>query len=240
MSADTASIHERRRSEIVATIPPWYKPGLHLAAPTVVCLGLMVGAVASLRGPRLADWLTVPLTLFFAFGFEWRVHKSVLHRRTRGLDLLYERHELAHHVIYTYDDMTMRSRREWWLVLMPAYAVLLVALLNGPLTVGIGYLFGHDAGCLYLATSMFFFLTYEWLHLAYHLPTDSFVGRLALIRRLRELHRRHHDPRLMKRWNFNVTVPVFDWLSRTVWSPEREAAKGARRAERRRAAQAHG
>jgi hypothetical protein len=235
-----ASVHDRRRREIVAEIPEWYSPWLHLAAPTVVCLGAMTGAILSLRGPGPLVWLTVPLTLLFAFGFEWRVHKNVLHRRTAGVELLYVRHELAHHVVYTYDDMTMRSSREWWLVLMPAYAVLLVALINTPLTLAIGLLVGHDAGCLYLATSMLFFLSYEWLHLAYHLPSDSFIGRLSLIAKLREFHRRHHDPRLMKRWNFNVTFPLFDWIHGTVWSLERERARDAARAERkRRAAEAH-
>jgi sterol desaturase/sphingolipid hydroxylase (fatty acid hydroxylase superfamily) len=64
---------------------------------------------------------------------------------------------------------------------------------------------------------MFFFLSYEWTHLAYHLP-DGRLGRLSLVRHLRELHRRHHDPRLMKRWNFNITVPVFDVIRGTLWS----------------------
>jgi uncharacterized protein (DUF2062 family) len=227
------SSHERRRREIVGKIPGWYNPWLHLAAPTAVCLGLIAGAILSLRGPGLGAWLTIPITLVFAFGFEWRVHKKVLHRRTPGVELLYSRHELAHHVVYTYDDMTMRSSREWWLVLMPAYAVLLVAMINAPLTLVVAFVVGHDAGCMYLATSMLFFLTYEWLHLAYHLPKESFIGRLAVIARLREFHRRHHEPRLMKRWNFNVTFPLFDLICGTVWSPERERARDAARAERK-------
>ena len=28
----------------------------------------------------------------------------------------------------------------------------------------------------------------------------------------------------MKRWNFNVTLPLFDWVHGTTWSPAREAA----------------
>jgi hypothetical protein len=228
------SIHERRRGEIVATVPAWYSPLWHLAAPTAVSLGLMIGALCRLHAPRAVDLLTVPVTLLGAFGFEWRVHQLVLHHRAPGLGLLYERHELMHHVIYTHEDMTMRSRREWWLVLMPAYAVVLVALVNAPITALVAALAGGDAACLYLATSMAFFLSYEWLHLAYHLPRESFVGRNRVVARLREHHRRHHDPRLMKRWNFNVTIPVFDWLHRTVWSPDREAAADARRARRAR------
>ncbi|MBK7399278.1 MAG: hypothetical protein IPJ34_24170 [Myxococcales bacterium] len=38
------------------------------------------------------------------------------------------------------------------------------------------------------------------------------------MRFLREHHRRHHHPRLMQRWNFNVTIPLFDWLHRSVVS----------------------
>jgi hypothetical protein len=235
-------IHERQRAAIVAKIPEHYRPWLHLAIPSVLGLALMGIALARVHAPRPVDFLTIPLTLLGAFGFEWRVHKDVLHRRTRGVELLYERHELAHHVVYTYDDLTMRGAREWVLVLMPPFAVVLVALVNTPITLAVNALFGANAGGLYLATSMFFFLTYEWLHLAYHLPRESFIGRLSLVAALREHHRRHHDPRLMKRWNFNVTLPLFDWIHRSVWSPERERAADGARAGRhaRRAAEASG
>jgi hypothetical protein len=36
----------------------------------------------------------------------------------------------------------------------------------------------------------------------------------------------------MKRWNFNVTIPLFDLLHGTLWSPEREAKRDARRHRR--------
>jgi hypothetical protein len=116
---------------------------------------------------------------------------------------------------------------------MPAYAIVLVFLLDTPFALAAGKLFSPNVGYLFLATSMFFFLSYEWLHLAYHLPKESAIGRAWLVSVLREHHRRHHDPRLMKRWNFNVTLPLFDWLHRTVWSPERERERDARRALRR-------
>ncbi len=239
--AEAGSVHERQRHAILGNVPKWYSPVLHLAVPTAVSLAVIVGALTRIHALRPLELLTVPITLFGAFGFEWRVHQMVLHRRSMGLGLLYERHELQHHVVFTYDDMAMRDRREWWLVLMPAYAVVLVALINAPLALGVGALLGANTGCLYLVASMAFFLSYEWLHLAYHLPRESPVGRNALLARLREHHRRHHDPRLMKRWNFNVTVPVFDWVHGRVWSPQREASDEARRAERRRrAAAAHG
>jgi len=42
------------------------------------------------------------------------------------LGLLYVRHEPYHHVIFTRRDMAVKSKREWWFVLLPAYAVVLV------------------------------------------------------------------------------------------------------------------
>jgi hypothetical protein len=228
------SIYERRRREIVeASFRGWYSPVLHVAIPAAISVTVAVLALLSLRDVRPIELLTIPATLILGFGFEWRVHKFVLHRRLPLLSTLYERHELHHHVIYTYENFTMRGRREFRLVLVPAYAVVLIALVNAPIAWALGRFVAPNVACVYLATSMLFFITYEWLHLAYHFPPDTFVGRLRLIAKLREHHRRHHDPRLMKTWNFNVTVPLFDWIHRTTWSPEHEAERAGRRARRR-------
>ena len=70
--------------------------------------------------------------------------------------------------------------------------------------------------CLYAATGIAYAVSYEWLHLSYHLPHDHPVGRSRLIRGLRRHHAIHHDPRLMQRWNLNVTVPLWDVVMRTV------------------------
>jgi hypothetical protein len=198
----------------------------------VIGLAVLSCALSQIHGLRAIELVAVPLTLFLGFGFEWRVHKCVLHRRTPGLSILYDRHEPQHHVVFTYDDMAMRSPRELWLVLMPAYAVVLVALFNAPLTYLLATLLSPNVGFLYLTTAMVFFLSYEWLHFAYHLPPTTFIGRRPLIARLREHHRRHHDPRLMKQWNFNVNIPVFDWIYRTNWSPEREREVAEKRARK--------
>jgi len=222
---DLEARREAFRAKTIGALPAGYSPVLHLAAPAIFCAIVFVACLSLVRDLRAAELWTVPLTLLSGFAFEWRVHKSILHRRIPGLSELYVRHELHHHVIYTYDDMTMRARREWRLVLMPAYAIVLVFGMLIPLGVGLWRLLGPNVALLHVATSMVFFLTYEWMHLAYHLPKEHPISRIGLIQRLRELHRRHHDPRLMKRWNFNVTFPLFDWLHGTAWSPERERAR---------------
>ncbi len=212
--------HERRRHEIVERIPRSYRPWVHLAVPSIfgiaVCAGSVVALLTAGRALTALEWLTFPLTLVGGLGLEWRLHKTVLHRRRRGLAILYERHELTHHVVYTHDDMAMRSRSEMLLILLPPYAIVVAFGGVVPLALLVFALSSAQAALLFVTASMMFFLSYEWLHLAYHLPADSVIGRTWLVRTLRELHRSHHDPALMKRWNFNVTIPLFDWLHGTL------------------------
>ncbi|MGK3988392.1 sterol desaturase family protein [Sorangium sp. So ce136] len=209
----------RRRAEIAARIPRGYCPALHLAAPTALGVVVLAAAVRLLDAVEPVELLAVPVTLLLALAFEWWAHRSLLHRRAPLLGALCERHEREHHLAFTADDMALRSARELWLVLTPPGSALLVLALLLPIAAAAGLLLSRDAALLGLATAVGFFVSYEWLHLAYHLPPDSPVYRVPGLARLREHHRRHHDPRLMKRWNFNVTVPVFDLVRGTRWSP---------------------
>jgi hypothetical protein len=155
---------------------------------------------------------------------EWRAHKDLLHRRRWPFQVLYDRHTPTHHRIYHTEDMAVRSRREWRLVLLPAYGVALIALGTFPLALGLSRWVGTNVAALTLATGMLYVVSYEWLHLAYHLPQEHPVARLGWIRALRAHHARHHDPRLMQRWNFNVTVPLWDLVRGTVWRAPTEGA----------------
>ena len=225
-------VHERHRQAIIDLIPRWYRPLPHLVLPSLFGLLVLVFAATRIHALRPIELVAVPVTVLVGFGFEWWVHRGVLHRRVPGVAVIYERHELQHHVVFTNADMAMRSLRELQMILMPAYAVLLIALFNAPIAVLASRLVTANVGYIYLVTAMAFFLSYEWLHLAFHLPANHPIGRLGVIALLREHHRKHHDPRLMRSWNFNVTVPVFDALLRTRWTRELEAERAAARMAR--------
>jgi sterol desaturase/sphingolipid hydroxylase (fatty acid hydroxylase superfamily) len=55
----------------------------------------------------------------------------------------------------------------------------------------------------------------EWLHFSYHRPHEHPVAQNAIIERLARHHAVHHDPRIMQRWNMNVTVPLTDHVMGT-------------------------
>jgi sterol desaturase/sphingolipid hydroxylase (fatty acid hydroxylase superfamily) len=219
----TADARTRVRERMLAAVPGWYSPYGHLSVTVGISFLVLFVAWRHLGPMRPVDWVIVPLTGMLGNLLEYRLHKYALHRRRWPFKLLYDRHTPEHHAIYMTEDMAIRSSREFRLVLIPAFGVAGLALATAPFAALFGAVLGANAGWLFLVTAACVMVSYEVLHLTYHLPADSFIGRLRLIRVLRRHHATHHDPRLMQRWNFNVTVPFFDWVFGTIYaSPETE------------------
>lgn len=215
----TLERRDRVRQQALAEIPWWYNPYGHLAATTGIGLVVLVASVwsiARLPAVRWTDLLVVPVVVLLANYFEWRVHKHVLHRRFWPFEVIYDKHTPMHHMIYVEEDMALRSVQEFRLVLIPAAGVLGIVLAAAPLAIVIARFWSGAAGWLFLLTASLFMVSYEVLHLCYHAPEDSIIGRQRLIRVLRAHHAKHHDPRLMQKYNFNVTVPLFDWIMGTM------------------------
>jgi hypothetical protein len=216
------------RAEACAAMPWWYNPWAHLAFPSAVGLGMIALAIALLRDLRPVELLTVPIVFVLVNLNEWHVHRNILHRRFWPLEQLFWRHTPEHHVIYVCDDMAMRSTQEFRLVLIPSYGIVAIFVTALPITIALAMLVSRNVACLWVATTMGYVVAYEWLHLSYHLPADSRIGRSALIRVLRRHHAWHHTPELMQHWNFNVTVPLADWILRTIHPGTRAAAASER------------
>jgi hypothetical protein len=218
----TEARREKVRSAALAEIPWWYSPYGHLAATTgigLVTLALSAWQLRAHHALRATDLLVVPIVCLLANYFEWRVHKYVLHRRFWPFEVIYDKHTPMHHMIYVEEDMALRSVKEFRLVLIPAAGVLGIVIAAAPVALAVGRFWSASAGWLFLLTASLFMVSYELLHLAYHAPKDSFIGRRRVIAKLRAHHAKHHDPRYMQRWNFNVTVPLFDWIMGTM-APE--------------------
>jgi hypothetical protein len=212
-------LRQRVRSRLIAEIPAGYSPWLHLGCTTGIGVALLVLGAFEIHHVRGVELLLIPAVFVLANGFEWRAHRDVLHRIKKPFEVLYRKHTPEHHVVYVEDDMAIRDWRELRLVLIPAAGVLGIVILLAPMAALMGFLLTANAGWLVLLTGGLYMVGYELSHLSYHLPPESFVGRLAIVRVLRRHHGRHHDPRLMQRWNFNVTIPLFDWLHGTIAGP---------------------
>jgi hypothetical protein len=218
--AARSEVSERTLERELRAIPRWYSPHMHLAATTGVGLLTLLGSIAMVHHLRAIELLLVPATFLLSNSVEWASHRGVLHHRVWPVYELYDRHTPIHHTVYQYDSMAIRSVQELRLVLIPASGVVTVVAISAPIAYAIARALTPNCGWVALATSGVYVVAYELTHLAYHLPEDSFVGRLRAVQVLREHHRRHHHTALMQKWNFNVTVPIFDWVLRTLASEE--------------------
>jgi sterol desaturase/sphingolipid hydroxylase (fatty acid hydroxylase superfamily) len=220
MPMDTAlddRAREMLRKARVAAAPRWYSPWLHLASSFGLAGALSVLASLTARDVTAWELATIPVVYLFCNALEWKAHKGLLHRRVPPLGMFYDRHTPVHHRVFVDHDMALRAPGEFGFILMPWYGSVAVFLVTLPLTIGLDFIAGRNVAALFVATSMAYILSYEVLHLAYHLPEDSLIGRLRVIRFLREHHRTHHRPVLSRGWNFNVTLPIWDVLMGTRW-----------------------
>jgi hypothetical protein len=226
---------ERRtalRSELLAETPSWYVPWVHLFVPSLCGIIAIAVALSFIRDLHPLELLTVPAVYCFANAFEWWIHGAALHRRHVLAPVLYDQHTPKHHMLYLTDDMAIRDTREYRLVLIPAFGLFLIFVGQIPINIALRWLGYPNVAWLYLATSIGYAVSYEWLHFSYHLPHEHPVARNAIIKRLARHHAVHHDPRIMQRWNMNVTVPLMDHVMGTAVDSVDEAV-------RRRAARAH-
>jgi hypothetical protein len=219
MSQGTRSDEIRRH--LVARIPHWYVPWVHLFGPSLLGIAIVTVALARVRAPRAWELAAVPAFLLLSNFLEWLLHKDVLHHSRFPFGFAFVRHTPQHHGAFDGSGLAIRDARELKLVLLPAFGV--IAMFVGAILPGLALaaLASPNLGALWVATTVGYVLAYEWLHLAYHLPAESIVGRLAPVRVLRRHHAAHHTPELMQRANFNVTVPLWDWLLGTM---ERQGA----------------
>jgi hypothetical protein len=209
------SKRDQVRAAANAEAPPSYSPWFHLFFPTTCAAIIVAACIYVLRDFHAWQLGLVPLALIAINAAEWLIHKHLLHHRTPGFTILYDRHTPMHHVVFTTDDMAIRSWRELRMVLIPPFGIFGVLFAALPFYGAFALLAQPNLGLLFVAVMMTYAVIYEWLHMSYHLPPESAVGRNRAIRWLRRHHAAHHDPRLMQRWNFNVTIPLWDWVAGT-------------------------
>ncbi|HZU83718.1 MAG TPA: sterol desaturase family protein [Polyangiaceae bacterium] len=216
---DIEAVIAFRRRYRAENVGPRYSGWLHFAFTSCGALAAVAFAIAHVHRVRPAEWCVLPLGFLLANGAEYFGHKGPMHRPVRRLTVLFVRHAREHHRFFTSRAMHYDSTRDFKMVLFPA--VMLVFFLGAiatPIALALFWCVSESVGWLFVSLAAGYFLTYEWLHFAYHLRPDSWVGRLPLLARLRAHHTRHHDPALMGRYNFNITFPICDWIFGTAYT----------------------
>jgi hypothetical protein len=218
-TAAVAAYREQYRQEY---IPPQYKGWLHLAFTFGIGGVALATAILQLEHVRPLEWLTVPIAFLYTNFAEYWGHRGPMHHLKRGLRLVYERHTKQHHRFFTDQSMELDGLRDLRAVLFPPILMtFFITAFALPAWLLLAWAASPNVAWLFVATSLGYFLNYEFLHMAYHLPASHPIARWPLVGRLKGLHQSHHDPRLMARYNFNITYPICDALFGTLHRPHR-------------------
>ena len=173
-----------------------------------------------LQDVQTLEWLTIPLTFLYANLSEYLGHRGPMHRRTKFLGPIFVRHAMLHHSFFTDTATSYESSQDFKAVLFPPILLLFFfGLFALPVGAALYLLLTPNVAYLFVLTSILYFMNYELLHLAYHMDPQSWIGRLQILARLRQHHLRHHDRKLMTRYNFNITYPICDYIFGTVYRP---------------------
>ena len=190
-----------------------YSGAGHLAFILVFALGGIAIAGLQLDSVSPLEWLTLGIAFVYANFVEYVGHRWVMHRPVRGLKLVFHRHTHQHHRFFTSRFMAMENALDFKAVLFPP---LLMVFFFGAFALPVGLLLASivsaNVAWLFVIAALAYYLNYELLHLAYHLPEESPWLRVPGLRHLRRLHHAHHTPSIMAHKNFNITYPIFDWI----------------------------
>ena len=201
------------RATYRAEIPDDYSAHLHFALVVIVCLAVAVTCLILLEDMHWPELLCVPLTFVAANLVEYHAHRGPMHHPLRGLRLIYRRHVQQHHRFFRGAAMSINNDEDMRVTLFP---LVMLAFFFGLIALPIGLLVlaltTVNAALLYVATAVLYYLCYECIHLAVHLPHGHWARRIPGIEARLIYHRLHHDPRYMSQCNFNISFPLADRL----------------------------
>jgi len=212
------------RFDRAAHIPPNYDHRKHIFASLALVLAILTAAGAlAWAYATWTEWLLLPVFLLIGNFIEWAFHRYPMHKPKPGARILYVNHTLIHHRAFHHDNMPMAATREYNLILMPPFTAIVLMVLASPAALVAGFISGPGAAGIFYIFAVLYYLHYEVLHSLFHQP-EAALKRWGLLSQrwfvfMRNHHAQHHRLDRMSRANFNVTVPISDFLFGTLEPP---------------------
>jgi len=176
-------------------------------------------------------WLAFALALFAGNLVEYLLHRFPMHRRWKLTKGFFRNHTIMHHRYFTERAMPMERGID---VLYIVHSANVAVFSFGVFALGFGVVWSvvgpHEAALAGAALALYGLWT-EVVHLSFHFPEawmEKPVLRSRAYQWMKRHHQLHHDPRVMRKWNFNVGIPAFDLIFGTL-APAEEMANVGRR-----------
>ena len=194
----------------------WYSGSLHIFFNGTCLIGTIIYSLFQINDLKPIELLTIPVMLIAGNLAVYLIHRYPLHKKYPYIDKgSYGIHTLFHHRFYTNENFQVVKKEDIDTnsLFFPPVVVILFCLLFIPgfyfilnLFLPINYVF------LSLSMSSIYFILYETVHYTSHLPENHWIFRISHLRRMRQHHMDHHNPKLMNKYNFNIVFPLFDYV----------------------------
>ncbi|HEY4511856.1 MAG TPA: sterol desaturase family protein [Candidatus Paceibacterota bacterium] len=149
--------------------------------------------------------------------FEWLLHRNVMHRPLGKFTYPFKAHAIVHHGLFKADATYHLSAHQnqgdkktipmaWW------NALFLIPIAASPFILP-AFIGGRSVVITAMIIIAAYYGLYEYIHFCMHLPKQRKIECLGIFRRLNGHHVLHH--RYMHK-NFNVVLPLADWLFGTL------------------------
>jgi len=210
----TAAPRERLR----ASLPAGYSWPRHVALVGAFVAGGVALAWSQLGALTSREWAALAVMLLAINLGEYVSHRWRMHVRRFPI-AVYHRHVAEHHAFFTHDRMGMDAWRDLAWVLFPPWALPLLMASIAPWLALVWLAGGRTLAWLLFLATVAYYGVYEVTHALTHLPDRHPLARSRMARAFTRHHRVHHDPALMRHWNFNFAIPLFDVVFRTRRGP---------------------
>lgn len=214
---DLARIGEFRTEYRSRFTKPYSGP-FHAATIGAIGATALAAYIKAMRKPvKPAELAVVPATFLACNLVEWAMHNYVMHvprKSPLGAAMgIYTRHTLNHHQFFSREWMTYDNVNDYRIVFFPPFALLsLIGVSAGPAALLAKLFKSRNAGLLFMTTTTGMYLVYETFHYTCHLEDNAFLRHMPFVNTIRRHHAAHHDKRIMKERNMNLTFPIADWL----------------------------
>lgn len=190
---------------------------LYLIFVTLICLfGIGTGLYFLLPFQiNLVHIIFIIGSIIFSNFVEYFLHRFPMHHLT-FLKGIYKMHSGVHHRYFTSEFMNIESKDDIFHVSTSIKVIsLFVCSIIIPISLIVWLIANIKFGLLFFIVALSYYLIYELTHLYCHLPSDSWYSNIPYLRNCRRRHRRHHNPKVMRSRDFNVSFPLFDYIFRT-------------------------
>lgn len=194
-------------------IPSWYRGWAHIALNLLFLLIPIIYFSTKVEKLIGTQFLIIPLMLLIGNLAVWAIHKFPLHQRWKFFSFPYDNHTKAHHRFFTQKRIIIDSSREWIIVFFPPPVVFIFSAIVIPVVFNLLLLANvGELSNWVILLSCLYFLLYEVLHFISHLPEKHILLKFFWFRYMWNHHGRHHDPKLMHKYNFGIVFPFADMI----------------------------